>query len=198
MNRAVRALSDERRWALSGTPIYNRVTDLQSIFAYLRQDLLWDSDIWKRCVVRPLQKGDPNGLEAVKLVLRGLFLCRTKASRLDGKPIVQLPESRLFIHSVELNKVERTMYDMLYKRVRRFIAEQADADTPRISVVTINDVITALQRAAALHTNRVTTSGTGVEAFGSTVARSCLKQNRLTGLTKFSYLLESRPTHIAL
>jgi len=42
--RAVKALRAERRWALTGTPLENRVGDVVSIFGFIRPDLLRSDD----------------------------------------------------------------------------------------------------------------------------------------------------------
>ncbi|MEO0480523.1 MAG: DEAD/DEAH box helicase [Planctomycetota bacterium] len=43
-SRAVRALHPKFRWALSGTPVENRLSDLCSLFAFVRPGLLGDAD----------------------------------------------------------------------------------------------------------------------------------------------------------
>jgi hypothetical protein len=48
---AANALSATRRWAISGTPLQNRLADLHSLLAFVRLQPLDDRAFWMRVVV---------------------------------------------------------------------------------------------------------------------------------------------------
>lgn len=63
--------------------------------------------------------------------VQGMLLRRTKATRIDGQPVVDLPERRVVLRRIAFSPAERSYYDDLQKesasqlRVRR---EALDSD----------------------------------------------------------------------
>ncbi|KAF8588075.1 hypothetical protein K439DRAFT_703082 [Ramaria rubella] len=116
-------LQTKYRWCLSGTPIFNGVTD---IFAYLRfcRPGYYSWDLFNFHVCR-VQKRDP--VAATKKAnewLDPLMLRRTKQSRLDGKFILEeLPPKNTEIVELEFSDGERRIYDDLAAKVEKTIGD---------------------------------------------------------------------------
>ncbi|XP_077988188.1 helicase-like transcription factor [Glandiceps talaboti] len=111
--KAVNALKAQRRWVLTGTPIQNSMKDLFSIISFLKVEPLNERQWWQRTMERPITQGDKNALKHVQRLMRSIAMRRTKTQKVDGKPLVELPDKKIYIQSVELSEEERTMYDTM-------------------------------------------------------------------------------------
>ena len=78
--QAVMDLQGDIRWALSGTPIMNRADDCQPLWAFLRASPLDDWSVWQRAIGRPLQYGDIQGLDRLRVLMKSISLRRTNGS----------------------------------------------------------------------------------------------------------------------
>lgn len=65
--RAAVALQAKRRWAVTGTPLQNRLPDIHGLMYFLCLRPLNDKSMWKRCVDRPMRQLDSRGLLTVKV-----------------------------------------------------------------------------------------------------------------------------------
>lgn len=61
--RAARAIVAERRWAVTGTPLQNRLTDLFGLMVFLGVEPLHDRTFWRRVIERPMNIRDERGLK---------------------------------------------------------------------------------------------------------------------------------------
>ncbi|OAV85168.1 hypothetical protein PTTG_30732, partial [Puccinia triticina 1-1 BBBD Race 1] len=68
---------------LTGTPIQNRLTDLQSLIAILRISP-WDEEaIWKQCLIPQITVGAPEAIRSLNKLMQAICLRRTKAFLLN-------------------------------------------------------------------------------------------------------------------
>jgi len=114
--RACCALRAERRWALTGTPVQNKLDDLQSLFAFIQIKPWSEYRFWKANVLQMMKNGDSTGIETVKEILKRHCMRRTKFSKINGEPIVDLPDRKTFLCKIEFTTHERKIYDALTKR----------------------------------------------------------------------------------
>lgn len=131
--RAACALTSERRWAVSGTPIQNHLDDLFALLHFLRLSPLGDYPYWSRAILTPLtDRRDAASMTAALAELRAalepLMLRRTKATRdARGAPIVLLPPRVTNVEWLLFSNEERDFYDALrtQSKVRfdTFVAE---------------------------------------------------------------------------
>lgn len=115
---AVFALSAERRWAVTGTPIQNHLDDLYSLLRFLRLVPYDEYSYWMRHVLRPLmEQKDPRALDRLHATLRPILLRRTKDTKTaDGVPIIRLPPRTVVIERLLFSEEERDFYDALRSR----------------------------------------------------------------------------------
>ncbi|TFK94573.1 hypothetical protein K466DRAFT_509225 [Polyporus arcularius HHB13444] len=113
MAKAVCALTAQRRWVLSGTPIINSPKDLGSILTFLRICHPLDSeDFYKRMVLRPLKDGNPAGAELLRALMSHICIRRTKEMQdKQGNVLVPLPPVDVTIVPVTLTPQARELYD---------------------------------------------------------------------------------------
>lgn len=117
--KACCSLESDCRWAITGTPIQNRIDDLYSIVKFLRHEP-WDQwRWWNKTISIPLSAPDNSkGIVALREVLRSLMLRRTKQT-IDpstGKSIVDLPPRVVEMVYVQLDESDRYFYDAFSKR----------------------------------------------------------------------------------
>ncbi|XP_031232294.1 helicase-like transcription factor [Mastomys coucha] len=108
--KAVLELEAERRWVLTGTPIQNSLKDLWSLLSFLKLKPFVDREWWHRIIQRPVTTGDEGGLRRLQSLIKSITLRRTKTSKIKGKPVLELPERKVFIQHITLSEEERKLY----------------------------------------------------------------------------------------
>uniref|UniRef100_A0A8D0ATF8 Helicase like transcription factor n=1 Tax=Sander lucioperca TaxID=283035 RepID=A0A8D0ATF8_SANLU len=127
MSKAVLGLKAQRRWILSGTPIQNSVKDLWMLLAFLRLKPFDVREWWNRVIQRPVTQGDRAGLQNLQTLVKCITLRRTKSSKVNGRPLVSLPEKAVCVEQVELSQTEREEYELARNEgkntIRKYVAE---------------------------------------------------------------------------
>uniref|UniRef100_A0AAX7U753 Helicase-like transcription factor n=1 Tax=Astatotilapia calliptera TaxID=8154 RepID=A0AAX7U753_ASTCA len=114
MSKAVLDLKAQRRWILSGTPIQNSVRDLWMLVAFLGLKPFDTREWWNRVIQRPVTQGDRAGLQHLQTLVKCITLRRTKNSEVNGRPLVSLPEKKVYVEQVELSQPEREEYELAH------------------------------------------------------------------------------------
>ncbi|TPX34676.1 hypothetical protein SmJEL517_g02764 [Synchytrium microbalum] len=119
-SKACCGLLAERRWALTGTPIQNKLEDLYSLINFLKLPP-WDNfSFWRSFISLPFEKKDVRALEVVTAILQPIFLRRTKDQKsADGSSIVKLPPKNIEVVYLDFSKDEQIIYDSLLKDSKR-------------------------------------------------------------------------------
>nr|XP_042709590.1 helicase-like transcription factor isoform X3 [Chrysemys picta bellii] len=108
--KAALNLEAQRRWILTGTPIQNSLKDLWSLLSFLKLKPFTDREWWRRTIQRPVMLGEQGGLRRLQSLIKNITLRRTKTSKIKGKPVLELPERKVFIQHVTLTEEERKIY----------------------------------------------------------------------------------------
>lgn len=112
--KATCALRAEYRWALTGTPIQNRLDDLFSILQFLRVEI-WGEYFWWNNYINKHTSAEDSA-ELVRGILKPILLRRTKKSTyLDGRGILELPPKEVKTIFVKLTPEERRIYNCFYR-----------------------------------------------------------------------------------
>nr|XP_009940725.1 PREDICTED: helicase-like transcription factor [Opisthocomus hoazin] len=127
--KAALNLEGHRRWVLTGTPIQNSVKDLWSLISFLKLKPFTDREWWHRTIQRPVTMGAPGGLGRLQSLIRSITLRRTKTSKVEGKPILELPERKVLIQHVTLTEEERRVYESVKKEGKAAISRFFSAGT---------------------------------------------------------------------
>lgn len=108
------------KWALTGTPIHNRLEDLFSILKFLGAAPWNDFIYWRNFITVPFQEGKiVSALMTVQCILEPIVLRRTKnMKQADGSPLVVLPKKTINIERVSLTDQERIIYTYVLARAQ--------------------------------------------------------------------------------
>ncbi|KAL4963090.1 DEAD/DEAH box helicase [Aspergillus stella-maris] len=83
------------RWCMSGTPMMNNVEELHSLLQFLRIRPYANLEAFQKDFGRPLKSGSKSQQEKamtqLRVLLKAVLLRRTKESKIDGEPILNLP-----------------------------------------------------------------------------------------------------------
>lgn len=123
-SRACCAVFADRRWALTGTPIQNRLEDLYGLIKFLRVEPWSIFSHWSHNVGNVWNDDPGAGLKALHGILGPLMLRRTKNTvGKDGQPIVTLPSSSIQIRRLDFNPAEQDFYDAIDARSKTKFSE---------------------------------------------------------------------------
>eukprot|EP00271_Cylindrocystis_brebissonii_P023112 TRINITY_DN937_c0_g1_i1.p1 TRINITY_DN937_c0_g1~~TRINITY_DN937_c0_g1_i1.p1 ORF type:complete len:617 (-),score=143.17 TRINITY_DN937_c0_g1_i1:1130-2980(-) len=115
--RSVFALTADRHWALTGTPIQNALTDIFSLLHFLRVEPWANYGWWNKLIQRPYDSGDTRSLKLLQSILRPLMLRRTKDSKdREGRPILELPAADVDIIKCQQTPEEKDFYEALHAK----------------------------------------------------------------------------------
>ncbi|KAF8512694.1 SNF2 family N-terminal domain-containing protein [Gautieria morchelliformis] len=113
--RACCALNARNRWALTGTPIVNKLEDLYSLLKFLDYTPWSDYSFFRSFITLPFLNRDPKAVEIVQVILESVLLRREKNMRdRDGNRIVELPAKEVTVVHLDFSPVERKIYDSMY------------------------------------------------------------------------------------
>jgi hypothetical protein len=144
---AVSAVSAQRRWCLSGTPLQNNVDDLFSYFRFLRYEPYSEPGAFRTVIKEPIRADPSVGFRRLQAILQAVMLRRTKQSRIDGEPIVRLPP-RTVVHSQRtFLPAEARGYARLQAEYRCKMEEFAAAGTVSSNYVNLLHMLLRLRQA---------------------------------------------------
>ncbi|KAK9236875.1 SNF2 family N-terminal domain-containing protein [Lipomyces kononenkoae] len=138
-SRACCALRADRKWALTGTPIVNRLEDLYSLVKFLGVEPWSHFPFWRTFITAPYESKDfLKALDVVQTVLEPIILRRTKSMKQrDGSPLIVLPPKNVHIEHIQLTDTEREVYDLFYRRAKQTFTASVAAGTVLKSYTTI-------------------------------------------------------------
>ncbi|KAI2479565.1 HepA Superfamily II DNA-RNA helicase [Pyrenophora tritici-repentis] len=116
---ACRALMADHRWALSGTPILNSITELYPYFKFLNVPHTGSFKIFKHnyCDTKNMEN-----TERLLVRLSQFMIRRTHADEMFGAPILTLPQADQTTYWCEFNSIERTVYEIVRQRFAQRIS----------------------------------------------------------------------------
>lgn len=122
-SKAVKVIKSQFRYAMTGTPIENRLSELWSIFDYLMPGFLYSYEIFKREIETPIVKnGDEDAMKRLQK-MTGAFILR----RLKSDVLKDLPDKLEEIRYVKMEKPQQKIYDAQVVHMQTQLAEQDDA-----------------------------------------------------------------------
>ncbi|KAH6692827.1 SNF2 family N-terminal domain-containing protein [Leptodontidium sp. MPI-SDFR-AT-0119] len=98
------AIRSVNRWAITGTPIQNKLTDFASIVRFLQVHPYIKPETFDEHISRPWRRGDDQGYLRLKTLVRAITIARSKA-------VVNLPQRQNFIHHLDFTTQELRMHE---------------------------------------------------------------------------------------
>uniref|UniRef100_A0A0E0EBQ8 DNA repair protein RAD16 n=1 Tax=Oryza meridionalis TaxID=40149 RepID=A0A0E0EBQ8_9ORYZ len=144
--KAIFALESEYKWALSGTPLQNRVGELYSLIRFL-QIFPYSNYFCKDCnceILDTLYEGKRAMVLLKEKVLKGIVLRRTKKGRAAD---LALPPKIVTLRRDSFDKNEMEFYEALYTQSRTQFDSYVDAGTLMNNYAHIFDLLTRLRQA---------------------------------------------------
>ncbi|TYI37251.1 hypothetical protein ES332_A03G199700v1 [Gossypium tomentosum] len=127
--RACCSLRAKRRWCLSGTPIQNAIDDLYSYFRFLKYEPYSVYTAFCHGIKGSIAKDYVKGYKKLQAILKVVMLRRTKATLIDGEPIIKLPPKSVLMLKVDFTAEERDFYTQLEADSRSQFKAYAAAGT---------------------------------------------------------------------
>ena len=131
-SRAVRTVDSRHRFALTGTPVENRLSELWSIFDFLMPGILGPYSHFRDRFEMPILSGDQDA-QARLQALVGPFILR----RLKSQVLTDLPEKIENVITVPLEGRQRKLYAALEQELRSTLNREKDREyeTGKIQVL---------------------------------------------------------------
>ncbi|KAF1996594.1 hypothetical protein P154DRAFT_556182 [Amniculicola lignicola CBS 123094] len=105
-SRGVCALAAQRRWAVTGTPVQNRLDDLGALFKFLRVSPFDTSDGFTRHILTPFKNADEDIVAKLQLLVSSVTIRRVK------KGLIELPRRYDNIVRLEFSTDERKLHEL--------------------------------------------------------------------------------------
>lgn len=141
--RAAKRLRADRRLALSGTPIENRLSEIWSIFDFVSPGLLGPLDKFEERYSRPIDAGDTKAAARLRATIHPFILRRTKA-----EVAKDLPEKIETDQFCELTGDQANLYGAVLKEVRTQVMGEVEKQGIAKSQLKILAGLTRLRQAA--------------------------------------------------
>lgn len=150
--RAILHVMGNYRWALTGTPIVNRIDDLYTLFAFIKHYPHADHHYYKTMIVQPIEIHPRQTFQALTDVLVQLSIRHTKSNILQiakheyKNKLLMKPEDHEFYRALsETTKQQMTHLVSMYNQLRN--QSQAADVQRRLRFYTIG-LLTRLRQAA--------------------------------------------------
>ncbi|GAX83731.1 hypothetical protein CEUSTIGMA_g11156.t1 [Chlamydomonas eustigma] len=106
-------LHAQYRWCLSGTPIQNTIEDLFSYFKFLKYSPYNEQSSFKHLIKDKISANPDAGYKLLQAILQPVLLRRTKASKLNGEPIINIPPRELELAQPQFSRDEASFYQQI-------------------------------------------------------------------------------------
>ena len=122
--KAVKVIHSQTRYALTGTPIENRLSELWSIFDYLMPGFLYGYDTFKKELETPIVKnGDEEAMARLQKMVAPFIMRRLKEDVLKD-----LPEKLEEVRYVKFENSQQKLYDAQVLHMKEKIAQQDEGE----------------------------------------------------------------------
>ena len=131
ISKAVRVLHGEHRFALTGTPIENRLSELWSIFDFLMPGFLYSSSEFTARFETPIMKNKDEEATARLSRMTEPFILRRKKQDV----LKDLPEKLEEHRSAAMDTEQRRLYDAQVVRMREVLESSGDSGEDKMRIL---------------------------------------------------------------
>jgi len=141
--RAVKKLRSDRRLALTGTPIENRLSEIWSIFDFVSPGLLGDLARFEEKFARPIDRGDQDAAKKLRAAIHRFVLRRTKTEVAKDLP-PKIEQDIIVPFADEQSK----LYKQILRQVRESVLSEVEKQGVAKSQIQILAALTRLRQVA--------------------------------------------------
>lgn len=122
--KAVKCINSKTKYALTGTPIENRLSELWSIFDYLMPGFLYGYETFRKELESPIAKNkDEEASNRLKRMISPFILRRLKQDVLTD-----LPEKLEEVQYAKFESKQQKLYDAQVVHMKEMLAKQSGSD----------------------------------------------------------------------
>ncbi|KAI8381219.1 SNF2 family N-terminal domain-containing protein [Radiomyces spectabilis] len=130
MARSCCLVDAQYRWCLTATPIQNKIEELFSLIKFLRIRPYCEWDEFREEISKPMRQGlHKRALKKVQILLKAISLRRSKQAKINGKPILQLPERTVHFTHIDFSPDERQFYEYINSKAQARFNKYLEAGT---------------------------------------------------------------------
>ncbi|KAH9870906.1 hypothetical protein J1614_006478 [Plenodomus biglobosus] len=122
-SKATCALNGQRRWAVTGTPVQNRLEDLGALFNFIRLKPFDSNAGFNQFILNPFKNADPEVVPKLQLLVSTVTIRRTKEIIKHAVP----PKSDLIVR-LPFSREEQQLHDWFEKDTQRKVAAVTQGD----------------------------------------------------------------------
>jgi SNF2 family DNA or RNA helicase len=141
--RSAKKLRSERRLALTGTPIENRLSELWSIFDFVSPGLLGQLKQFEERIARPIDRGDMETALRLRNTIKPFVMRRVKSDVADD-----LPDKIEQEMIVPLSEEQSKLYKQILREVRKSVLSEVEKQGVAKSQIQILAALTRLRQVA--------------------------------------------------
>lgn len=135
--KAVKVIRSRRKFALTGTPIENRLSELWSIFDYLMPGYLYSYEVFRRDFETPIVKNhDAATSERLKRMVSPFILRRLKEQVLRD-----LPDKLEEVHYVRMEDTQRKLMDGQVAHMKQILAQTDEEEFRRNKLKILTELV---------------------------------------------------------
>ncbi|MCG8557441.1 MAG: DEAD/DEAH box helicase [Proteobacteria bacterium] len=141
--RAAKRLKSERRLALTGTPIENRLSEIWSIFDFVSPGLLGDLSRFEEKFARPIDRGDEQTAMRLRATIHPFVMRRTKQDVAKDLP-AKIEQDMV----VPLADAQSKLYSQILRQIRESLLSEVEKQGVAKSQIQILAALTRLRQVA--------------------------------------------------
>ncbi len=140
--KSIKQIKADTRYALTGTPIENSLSELWSIFDFIMPEYLFSYRKFKSLYEMPIIKNDDqDAMKKLKMLIKPFILRRTKK-----EVLTELPEKTVTVLNNEMGEEQKNIYLSYLAQTKQEIAEQIDLNGYERSHIQILAALTRLRQ----------------------------------------------------
>ena len=141
--RSAKKLASERRLALTGTPIENRLSELWSIFDFVSPGLLGQLKAFEERIARPIDRGDMETAQRLRATIKPFVMRRVKSD--VAKDLPDKIEQEMI---VPLAEDQAKLYKQILRQVRKSVLSEVEKQGVNKAQIQILAALTRLRQVA--------------------------------------------------
>jgi SNF2 family DNA or RNA helicase len=122
-SKAACMMMGQRRWAVTGTPVQNRLEDLGALFNFIKLKPFDTPSGFNQFILSPFKNADPNVVTKLQLLVSTVTIRRTKEIIKE-----EVPKKLDYVVKLQFSKEERQLHDWFEKDTQRKVAAVTQGD----------------------------------------------------------------------